>query len=319
LRWVMAVAACLMLSLQATLASTAGGPMVIVYTPTAPDYGEYLGSLIEGDGRFDAEILVLTDSRDFNLMMHHPRVKAAVVGLNSDGNQNIGITLEWFFRKGGGMVGLGFAGSGLATGMASEVVFPIFANAYQNGEFDRDSRAFKLTHLKREEDVISEGLGDFTVSDAKLVLSVDPSSKEFVAREPTSGDYRVLYVDSLVGAPTVVKFQDGGVSVTFAGYAAVDSAGSFGYYGKFADSPEFRALFRNALHWVWTNERKYAESMEFAGGYAVRRQEDEDLRKQAEERERKASTARLIQMMLTISVAGAAVLGIYWVTFVRAP
>ncbi len=294
-------------------------PLLIIYTPKAPSFGAKLQSLLEADGRMDAEIHVLGTPEVFNLMMHYPGVKAAVVALNTDVNHDIGLTLERFFSRGGGLVGLGFAGAEQATGPASERVFPIFGNRYESGEFDRVARTFKLTHLKEEEDEISEGVADFTVFDGKLILSADPFTKEYVPRAPESGEYKVLFRDSTMGAPSLVKYVEKGTSVTFASFAGEDGEGGYGYFGRYADTIEFRTLFTNAVYWVWSNEHKYDDAMEHAAGYQQRQDEIEDIRERAEDARQKEDTSRLLQIVLTVCLAAIGLLAVYWITFLKAP
>lgn len=274
-------------------------PLILIFSPAAPAYGHELQRILEEDGRFDAEVTVLTSSEAFNLMMHYPTVKVGIVALGGDANRNISSTLRWFFRQGGGLVGLGFAGSEASVDIASKEVFPIFGNSYKMGAFDMTTRSYATRQIRDEEDDISRGLADFTLSDQKLVLSVDPATKAYVARAPEEGEYKVLYRESTTGAPSVVKYQNGGYSVTFASFAGTDDPGS-SYFGHFAGSDEFRALFTNAVDWVWNAESKYSRSMAEALTYEDRMEQKRLIRQQADERDRNAER---VWMMRAIVVA----------------
>ena len=309
----------ILLAIPASSGQEQQKPLIIIYSPKVPNFGQELQRQIEEDGRVDAEIIILESPEFFNLMMHYPRVKVAIVVLNQNLNQDIGLTLDRFFYKGGGLVGLGFAGSGPATGPASEKVFPVFATSYISGEFDRATRSFLITHIKEDDDEISQGVSDFMVSDSKLVLSCDPASKEYVPKTPKTGEYKVLFRENKTGAPSVIKYRKEGASVIFSCFAGDDQESGAGYFGRFTGTTEFRELFTNAVYWVWANEEKYDESMSMAAGYKGRQDEIQEIREKAEKRDQEEANAWMLQMVLTLSLSAVAIFGVYWFTFVKSP
>jgi len=214
-------------------------PTILVFSPGSPGYATELGRIIKEDERIDADVKVVDSAEIFELMLFYPNVKLAVVAVGSSVNQKVGLALERFFSQGGGLIGLGFAGSSEATGRCSEAVFPIFGTSYINGKFDPRSRCFLITHEKVEEDEVSEGVDTFTAEDSKLVLSTDVTKKHYLPRQPEEGTYKILFKDAETGAPTVVKYQNGGCSVTFASFVGEDQEGSFGYFGRFTETKEF--------------------------------------------------------------------------------
>jgi len=292
-------------------------PTILIFSPGSPGYARELGRIIKEDRRMDADVEVVDSPEIFELMLFYPDVKLAVVALGSSVNQKVGLALERFFSQGGGLVGLGFAGCAEATGRCSETVFPIFGTSYVNGKFEPKSRCFLITHEKVEEDDVSEGVGTFTAEDSKLILSTDVTRKQYVPRHPEEGTYKILFRDVETGAPTVVKYQNGGCSVTFASFVGEDQEGSIGYFGRFTQTEEFSTLFRNAVYWVWTNEKRYDALVSWTQDYRDRTIEQDRVRQEAEERERRERQAWVVRSILVSALAAAGVALVFWATFRR--
>ena len=294
-------------------------PAILIYSPKALGYGEALKRVIEEDGRFDeARVRICDNLDDFRVAVFFPDLKAVIVTLTSDVGQNLNATLEWFFGKGGGLVGMGFASSEVASRNASEDVFPVFGNAYRSPAYDPSERKFIMSLIKGEEDEISQGVSSFTVPQHKLILHIDPSTKEFLQKYPESGDYRVLFTEETTGAPAVIKYRDEGVSVTFATFGGDDVTRGPSYHALFVDQPEFVTLFTNSLQWIWDNEEKFQNSIEKAAEYyqntADHIEQVQDSAKRAED------TAEMLRMVRNVAVvlgAGISCTAIYWATFIR--
>ncbi len=308
--------ALVLLLAQACVGNETEKPLLIIYCPTTPEYGQELQRLIEADGQVDADILLLQDPEVFRLAVHFPTVRVVVVSLALSLSQNIGASLEWFFSEGGGLVGLGFAGATMTTGNASQNVFPIFANGYVSGSYDLESKTYTMSHLKQDEDYISEGVMSFTVSTHKLVLSRNLSTNDYLPKVPQAGIYKVLFREASTGAPSVVKYDHSGVSVTFACFGGDDLPRGFNYYGRFAERAEFKTLFTRAVQWVWFNERKYEKSMkESSDHFADQEEELRSLMEGARKIEARAGQRRLATAIVTITLAGFAIALVYRATF----
>lgn len=312
-----ALALCGLLLFPTMGAGTESAPVILIYCPRAPLYAQELGRLIQDDGRIEADIWAVDSADMFSLMLDYPTVRLAIVALSVNTNQNVGSSLDRFFFKGGALIGLGFAGSSLVTGPAAQTAFPIFGNHYISGVFDAASRSFHMSHVKVEDDEISSGVGNFTIQDQKLILSVDSATKLHVPRAPSEGEYKVLFRELTTGAPSVVKYRNGGASVTFACFAGDDLKNAFSYFGRFTSTPEFKTLFTNAVYWAWNNERRYEAATSWASGYDQRLQEIEDARAEAKARSQRRESGRLIQVVLTMVLSAAAIAGAYWLTFVK--
>lgn len=308
--------ALVLLLAQACVGNEPEKPLLIIYCPTTPDYGKELQRLIEADGNVDANILLLQDAEVFRIAVHFPNVRAVVVSLALSLSQSIGPSLEWFFSEGGGLVGLGFAGADMATGNVSQNVFPIYANGYLSGSYDLVSKTYTMSHLKQEEDNISEGVQDFTISTHKLVLSRNLSTNDYLPKMPKVGAYKVLFREASTGAPSVVKYDHSGVSVTFACFGGDDFPRGFNYYGRFTERAEFRTLLTNAVEWVWFNERKYEKSMnESSDHFADQEEELRSLMEGARKIEARAEQRRLATAIVTIALAGLGIAVVYRTTF----
>jgi len=301
---------------QACVGNEPGKPLLIIYCPTTPEYGRELQRLVEADGKVDADILLLQDAEVFRVAVHFPNVRAVVVSLALSLSQSIGPSLEWFFSEGGGLVGLGFAGASMATGNVSQNVFPIFANGYLSGSYDLESKTYTMSHLKENEDYISEGVPSFTVSTQKLVLSRNLSTNEYLPMTPVAGAYKVLFREASTGAPSVVKYDHSGVSVTFACFGGDDFARGFNYYGRFSQTAEFKTLFTRAVEWVWSNERKYEKSLNESSGYFAGQEEElRSLMDGGRKLQARAEQRRLATAIVTIALAGIAIVVVHRVTF----
>ena len=301
---------------QTNAAGPQDRPKIIIYTgTTSPGYGVRLGEIIEEDGRIDADIQIVESPDVFRLMLFFPTVKLAIISSSAEKNENLGEALEWFYQSGGGLIALGLASSDYSVGNASETVFPIFGTSYKTGAMDRVTRKFMMTHLKDQEDEISDGIGDFTVVDHKILISFNKTTNSYVPRFPDSGDFKILYRENQTGAPSIVKYEKEGVSVTFASFGGDDFEKGFAYYGSYADTVEFRTLFTNAAYWVWTNERKF----DVHNGQALSYYEDQQqdlirVREEVEDAKSRTSSNRNLRLILTLLLAALGCIGVYWAT-----
>jgi hypothetical protein len=293
-------------------------PILLIYSPKAPGYGSELKRLVDEDPAIDADVQVLESSDIFRVKAHFPNVKAMIIALSTGLNENLGPTLEWFFNEGGGLIGLGFAGMSAATHNASRYVFPVFGSSYVAGSYDPASKTFLINHVKDEADPMTEGVGDFVIADHKVILSYNGSSNTYLPRYPEIGDYKVLFREAKTGAPTMIKYEAKGVSVSFPCFAGDDFERSLAYFGRFTSTDEFRMLFTNALEWVWENENKYDGSMEKATQFFEA--EDAELRNALQESRdltRASRTDRNLRSILIIGIASVAAVAVYWVAFLR--
>jgi len=184
------------------LSDPATRPLILIYTPEQPGYGNALASMIAEDDRLDADILVLQSQDLFRSMIYLPYVKVIVVSLFKENPpQEWGEDINWFFGQGGGVVGLGFAGSCRATGNASRLAFPLFANESRAGSYDPRKKSFTITFVKGQPHEISEGLSDFSINAQKICLSWRVAERRYLPQKPDRGSWTVLYRDSAYGAP----------------------------------------------------------------------------------------------------------------------
>lgn len=292
-------------------------PSIIIYTGSEnPGYASVLREIIEEDGRIDGDIQILDSPDIFRLMLYFPGVKVAIISSSAESDDGLGEAIQWFFSRGGGLVSLGLASSDLSIGTASETVFPIFGTTFRTGTMDPEIRKFRLTHVKETEDEISLGLGDFTVIDHKILLSFNKTTNSYVPRVPESGSYRVLYREKETGAPSVVKYESTGASVTFASFGGDDFESGFAYHGLYSYREEFRALFANSVFWVWTNEVKNGPSMETAVEFYQYMQEDiSTVREEALRNDSRARNNLNFRIILTIGLALIGSVIVYRVTF----
>jgi hypothetical protein len=293
-------------------------PLILIFAPETPMYGNDLKRLIEEDDRIDAEVQVMESTEIFRIKLNFPNVKMVIVTIQTSLNQGIGSVLKWYFSQGGGLVGLGFAGARQAVGNASEEVFPIFGNSYTTGAYNAAERKVFFTFIKEEDDPISNGLGDITIPSHKLSLSFNLSSNTYLPRSPAVGTCKVLYRDEKSGAPAIVKYENVGKSVAFAAFGADDIEISPNHFRKFIDTDEFRTLFTNSVAWVWNAEEKYETSMNTAEQFFEDRENEKaEILEEASRLDKKAKNARTTRFILTFVLAGIGIVAVYWLTFVR--
>jgi hypothetical protein len=252
--------------------------------------------------------------------MYFPNVKVVILSLYKSLNEGLGPTLEWYFNQGGGMMGLGFSSARQATLNASAKVFPAFGSSYVSGSYDAPNRRFLISHIKDEEDEISAGIGDFSISDHKVILSFNGSSNTYLPKYPEEGEYKVLFREEKTGAPTMIKYENVGVSVTFACFGGGDFERGVSFHGLFTSSKEFVTLYTNSIVWLWNNEGKYEISMERATQYFA--EQDEELQRalqKGKDLEKKAGSWRTIRTILILLFAVVGIVAVYWATFVRQP
>ena len=294
-------------------------PLILIFAPDCPDYAHEIERIIQQIDGIQADTDVIESADAFRLLLFLPRVKLIVVVLSHDKNYQIGSLLEWFFDQGGGLLGIGFAASEKSVGNASREVFPIFGNNYRTGSYDRASKSFLMQHIKEEDDEISEGLGDFVAQDQKIILSFSVKNNSYAPRYPSKGEYKVLYREKTTGAPSIVKYEDNGVSVTFACFAGEDIERAVDYYGRFTGSPEFRKLLSNAVLWLWRNEKKYEASLQDSQAfYSSMDEHKKAVRDAALKRHRAEAASKVLRIALTIVLAVASIAVVYRFTFATA-
>ena len=291
---------------------------MVIFTPGQPDFGGVLADIIREDGRIDGDVIVLDSEGLFEAMIRFPHVKLVVVSLAEEVMMSSWESMLWFFDGGGGLVGLGYAGSLGSTSRAAESAFPLFGNDYKSGKYDPQRKRFTQTFLVDEPHIISEGLGDFSPPAQRLILSTNLSTGEYSERRPGEGELSVLYRDAVYSAPVLVAYQGNGTSVTFATFGGEDYERSFGYHGIFAQSEEFTTLFTNAVSWVWEGESRYEGHLNGADEFYSRlRVSDEEVKSRAEELERASKRNRTARALITIAAALLSSYLLYWALLVR--
>jgi hypothetical protein len=175
-----------------------------------------------------------------------------------------------------------------------------------------------VTHIKDEEDEISAGIGDFHISDHKVILSYNSSSNTYLPKGAEEGDYKVLFREEKTGAPTMIKYENVGVSITFACFGADDIERGVSYHGRFTSSEEFIELFTNSIVWLYNNEGKYEKSMQRATQYFAKQDEElQSMLQRGKDLERKAESGRTLRTILILVFAAVGIVAVYWATFLR--
>ncbi len=262
----------LLATITPAVSSEDAKPLILLYHGPTSVYGQAVSDMIEADGRFDEARILLTDDRDLmNTILYMPQVKSVVL-LITQFDFDVGVmepALRWYFKQGGGIVGIGRAGAGDAALSLTEDVFPIFGNWLQRGEYQvrtlpNDTRRISTSVTYERDEIIPEINGEspeeFVLKDKRFVTSVDTLG-DYLERKPDAGEYNVLFRDSEMGAPLVVVYHQNGTSVTFAGTDQVSEQPGDTYFGNILDDPNFSRLLMNAVYYVWSQERRYEAAL----------------------------------------------------------
>jgi len=308
----------LLLMIPVTVCVERPKPLLLIFTPGQPGFGDVLAEMIGNDGRIDGNILVLHSEDLFEVMIRFPHVKLAVVSIAQEILIESSKSMLWFFDDGGGLVGLGYAGSSGSTGRASESVFPLFGNDYKSGKYDPQRKRFSQTFVRDEDHQISAGIGNFEAPAQRLILSTNLTTGNYLEKKPVGGEITVLYRDSVNSAPVLVAYRGNGTSVTFATYGGEDFERSFAYHGLFAKTDEFTTLFTNAVYWVWEGESRYESSYQMAiDYYSDLRSIEMEMREEAENLIQASRNSRAMRSIFTIALALIASAALYWLLLVR--
>jgi len=238
-------------------------PLVLIYCQDEQGYGEDLIEILRDDGGIEAEFLVLTDSELLKNMIYCPHVKLLITVFNEAKQVDLGEHLEYFFRTGGGLVGLGFSGWRATTLNASEKVYPLNATSYATGRYDREKGVFTQDLYVDQEHEISDGLGNFTAYTQKIIMSLDRASGKLLPVEP-SGELTVVYREYSKNAPAVIAYRDSGASVTIGGFTGNSIERAPTHYRLFTREEGFRRLLTNSANWAWKNENRYVATLSSA-------------------------------------------------------
>lgn len=277
-------------------------PLILVYSQKEPDYARALVEILEDDPRLDGEVLALSDAELLKSMLYFPLVKVVVVVFNHDTNEGIGPHLEAFFRQGGGIVGMGFAGWRTTTGNASETVFALSANVYVAGAYDRDEKVFRHNLTIDHVHEINSGVGSFVANTQKVILHINRSTG---SRVPPSkeGELIVLYREPAHGAPAVLVHGTPGACVTFACFAGDSIERAPTYFGRFTGQEEFRTLLRNAVYYAWRNEARFEPTLAVATERFVANDRDlSEMREVASKSERRKESLQMLKLSAVIVI-----------------
>lgn len=321
----------LLVTSSAPLAAVTGNPkpIVLLYHGPTKQYGEALAALLNEDDRLrDAARVVLTDDQELmKTLLYFPQVKIAIiVATQYESNlQKMTTALRWFFSQGGGLVGLGGVGLNTTGRDLTEDVFPLFGNWYQKGKSEavmlpNGTRRIKTKVTYGRDETIEEINGDmpeeFSLDDKRFVTYLD-SNGQVIARRPALGDYRVLYRDSVLGAPLVVAYTANGTSVTFAGTDQISEEPGDNYYGKILGDPTFRKLLANSIYYVWSHESRYQSAMDKAANVLdqMARTKDE-LEQEINAGERRQGWRRMVDLAILAALGAGLIGGISYYCFI---
>lgn len=274
-------------------------PIIGVYSPGLPGFGEMLVSLIREDERIDAEVMILRTQEDVVQVTALPTTACIVI--YSDNMRQIDRlqgALTTFFDSGGGLVGITeicYVPS--AKGLA-ETVFPTFANASKKKTSPREKRV--RTYVREEEAGLEEGLPErFGLVSMGTYYSGDEEGNYL--RVP--GDYSVAYRDEETGSPLVLihEGRGGGRSVAMPGIWVVKAERVDIYYGNLVSDENFVKLFTNMVLWAGGAPRYEDLSGHLEERLQGMKEGEERLREEVEREQKRKSTHRIM------------ILGIVWV------
>lgn len=132
-------------------------PIIAVYSPGLPEFGEMLASLIEADERIDAEVMILHTQDEVAQATALPTTACIVIySDNMRQFDRLGASLSTFFDSGGGLVGMTEICYVPSAGDLAKTVFPAYANASKKKLSPRERRV--RSYVRQEEAALGEGL-----------------------------------------------------------------------------------------------------------------------------------------------------------------
>ena len=235
-------------------------PIILIYSSTAPDWGNRLADLIMSDDRFDAEIQIVNDRVTFETVVNFPRVQAVIICPLARERITLGdisgLTAAYFL-DGGAVVGIGVSCTSRYAPLLGPSVFSIGGNRSLSAKRTGGRRVFQY-NLK---EIIPEINGEIPAEtfhmEGYLSFYTSNSKGEYVAI-PANGTRHILY-EGEKNAPMVVAFQSesGGSSVAFPGLTVQEVEGKDNYYGHLFERQEFKQLFLNGLKWAIDNSPRF--------------------------------------------------------------
>ncbi len=290
-------------------------PMLLVYCQGNTAYGAEVAGILQDDPRIEAEILVLTDPELVKTMLYFPYVKAVVAIFNYEKDEGLGQHLERFFQRGGGIVGIGYAGHSTTTRNASRTVFALAGNYYAVGEYNAEQKAYQHHLYVASPHEISQGMGNFTANTHKVIMFYNRTTGNLVNPE-LEGRLTVLYREPTYGAPVIVAYEDAGACVTFACFAGDALERAPTYFGRFTQQDGFKTLLRNSVIWVWAHESGANDTRaEACSHFAARRDDMARVAEQTERLQRRAKEAYILRSVLVIAMATLGVGVVGWKCF----
>ncbi len=277
-------------------------PVIIVYSPYTPDWGNRLADLIRGDPRFGADVQIVGDRLTLETLVNLPRVQAVVlcpltrpqVALEDISNMMVA-----YFQEGGAVVGMGTVCTSSYCRRVGPEVFSISGNRSISAQIVGGRRVF--TYCKA--DVIPEingGMPNETLLMEGYLAFFSSNADGMYVPIPANGTRHVLY-ESETHVPLVVAFEPdkGGASVAFPGLSVQETPGKENYYGYLLEREEFRQLFLNSLKWAMDNGPRFQNLKETA---AARMEAEStrraDLAAEADRLQKKVEGRRLMRLAI---------------------
>ncbi len=282
------------------------GTVLIFVQPVK--FGSALAEIIRENSGLDA--IEISDYRELAVMLLMPQIRSVVFGPRMDFltipelyRSGILEEIGWFFRNGGGLIGLASAGHRSVTGKLADEVFPLFGNYVELSRFDFGTGRYVLEYRAARSNAISSGVDNLQLVEQEYVVHLNPETLVPEPVMPANGSYSIIYEEPVSGMPLVISYEQQGRSVTFAGLNLVEQEGP-GCYGEVVNHDSFRKVFLNALLWVHNNQG-YARSMarrdQYFSQLELRNQGLEDLMEfNAEKETRKTTWTNAIRLISTI-------------------
>ena len=287
-------------SVPVTISQSAGSPLILIYSGDTPEWGQGLSDLIEEDGRFDAEILIIQDRPTFETVVNFPRVQATIICPLQKERMALGDVSDLttaYFLDGGAVMGIGVACTTRYAPELGPVIFSISGNRSLSSKRMENRRVF----VYNRKEVIPEINGGIETDPLYMegylaFYSADATGNH--VEIPCNGTRHVLYEGDR-SAPLMVAFEseDGGSSIAFPGLTVQSVEGKDNYYGLLLERPEFKELFLNGLRWAIDNSPRYQRLL----GSSAQALEDEanrraDLAEEAQKLEKRIESRRLLRL-----------------------
>jgi len=241
----------LIVLLPVSFASTSDRSIILIYDRSGIEsFASRLAEVLQPVFG-ESEVWLTRDPELFNSIAFLPQVKMLLVLVNKRDVSLNAEVVEWFFDRGGSVLGNFDAGVEGDSGVMASHVFPVYANTSTTGSFNRQTRRYEMTYVKKDAHEVTEDLPDrFKTLERRMVIRWNERVREAVRILPPTGTLSDIYVEESNGFPLVILYEEEGRSAFF---SSLDPPSNL---SKLLDDANYSRLLSNVVEWLLRWDKK---------------------------------------------------------------